>query len=60
MEKRTLSLVGMLFIGICLIGAYIYITPQTETEVGKGKIGAVVSILPRQSLWRGWEEIKSK
>jgi len=46
MEKRILLLIGVLFVALCLIGAYIYITLQTEKEISK-RIGVVVSILPQ-------------
>ncbi len=46
MKKRVLLPIGVLFVAICLIGAYIYITSQTEKEIGK-RIGVVVSILPQ-------------
>ena len=45
MKKRILLSIGVLFVAICLIGTYIYITSQTEKEIGK-RIGVVVSILP--------------
>ncbi len=48
MNKREekILLLGVAFIVICLIGAYIYVTPQTEKELDK-KIGVIVSIPPQ-------------